>query len=245
MRWIVCAWALTLLLTGCGQETTPDTHTPTDTTTTTTTAGTTVTTTAEVTTEKLTTTAEKTTEKTLVSTALVTTSTTKAPSSTQKTTSTTKRPTTTTTTTTAAKTTPTTSATTAVQSSTTTSTTTSAKPTVLSSTGHSIAVNKDDPWKYPLDVDACIADCKAYGESLGLTWDESLALDNASWSGEICTYQTAIAPERWDDRAEVMGAIDRFLREGSRRFRILFIPCHQTGVYGTIDGIYDIYAVSL
>ena len=257
-RWVVYAWVLALALTGCRKEHAPETHAPAETTTTVTAiTTTTVTTPTEATTEEITTTAEKTSETTVASTTCVSASTAKGTTVTVKETATTNRPTKAVTTTTTENVTTKAPITTSLQITTTTTTTTTTtstsfttsaiptRPTALSSTGHSIAVNKDDPWKYPLDVNACIADCKVYGESLGLTWDESLALDNASWSGEICTYQTAIDPERWDDRAEVMGAIDRIVREGNRRFCILFIPCHQTGTYGTIDGIYNIYTVSL
>lgn len=45
-----------------------------------------------------------------------------------------------------------------------------------------IPPNYDDPWQYPYDIETMYAECKAYAESVGMIWEESLDKSNSHWT---------------------------------------------------------------
>ena len=89
------------------------------------------------------------------------------------------------------KDTPTTSTTT-TKKPTTSTTTTTTKPPTTTTTGNP---HTGDPWYYPYDVDAIIADCKAEIARVGLVWDDSLTKERSSWNNPTSTVAFTAYPE--------------------------------------------------
>lgn len=86
-----------------------------------------------------------------------------------------------------------------------------------------IPPNYDDPWLYPYDVDKILEECKAYADSVGIMWEESLDKSNSHWTtpsstvpfttGEAGSYGVHLrddtfkaikyySSERWPDTGE-------------------------------------------
>lgn len=96
--------------------------------------------------------------------------------------------------TTTAKTTITTTATTTT-ASTTTATSTTASETASTTTATTTASTTAARWVNQAEIDSIIADTRAYAESLGMVWDNSLNTSNAYWTPDTKlatnSYQTA------------------------------------------------------
>ena len=129
------------------------------------------------------------TEHRVTTTTRATTTTTKKPDGTPgkdtptTSTTTTKKPT---------SSTATTTTTTTTKKPTTSTTTTTTKPPTTTTTGNP---HTGDPWYYPYDVDAIIADCKAEIARVGLVWDDSLTKERSSWNNPTSTVAFTAYPE--------------------------------------------------
>jgi hypothetical protein len=110
-------------------------------------------------------------------------------------------------------------------------------------------------YKFPYDTEKIIADAKAYGASIGMTWSDELTIDNASWEAPGMT-SAATVPD-WGLKNAIEGRIDRikwinldngFGDDPTWYFRIIFMP--QTEYYATyfpsfignaVEGEYKIF----
>lgn len=67
-------------------------------------------------------------------------------------------------------------------------------------------------------ADAFVAKSRAYGESIGLIWDDSFNLTNASWQTSVCTSKTRDENVIFDN---MMSALDNTKgRKGAKYFKI-------------------------
>lgn len=114
--------------------------------------------------------------------------------------------------------------------------------------GESIQLFPDDPWKYPFDVEACRKDCKAYIESKGLVWDESLTLDNSTWAGNTRTVFLARNPDEGLLKEDIYEYIDLEINDWSdKHYNIIFEPIRVGTNWdeASFEGNYGIYVVHI
>ena len=104
-----------------------------------------------------------------------------------------------------------------------------------------IYCNYDDPWEYPYDIETCLRDCKAYVKEKGLTWDDSLTLDNSTWAGNISSVPYAAWGGEPTFKSDVFARIDIEIQSWptDRRYKILFVPLNNP----PFEDCYEVFVI--
>ena len=124
----------------------------------------------------------------------------------------------------------------------TTTTASDTRPTVVwAEMNIPIYCNYDDPWEYPYDVETCLRDCKAYIEEKGLTWDDSLTLDNSTWAGNISSVPYAAWGGEPTFKSDVFARIDIEIQSWPTdgRYKVLFVPLNTP----PFEGCYEVFVI--